>query len=341
MCHPNEEDSTRMGKDLKPFPAGLRLAVLIPCYNEEAAIASVVKDFRDALPDAEIYVYDNNSKDRTCAVAAAAGAIVRTEPQQGKGSVMRRMMSEIDADVFVTVDGDDTYDAASAPHLVRALIDNRLAMVVARRVHIEKEAYRRGHVLGNLMFTRAVEWLFGRTFTDILSGYRVFSRAFVQSFPTASRGFEIETELTVHALTLNLPVQEIDTPYKSRPEGSVSKLHTYRDGWKISLMILRLFRTERPQLFYTLIGSFLLAVSIILIIPVVLAFIETGLVLRFPTAILSTGIAISALLSFACGLILDTVTQGRREAKMLAYLSVPRQLVPVAQPKQPAAAATR
>ena len=330
-----------MGKDLKPFPAGLRLAVLIPCYNEEAAIASVVKDFRDALPDAEIYVYDNNSKDRTCAVAAAAGAIVRTEPQQGKGSVMRRMMSEIDADVFVTVDGDDTYDAASAPALVRALIDNRLAMVVARRVHIEKEAYRRGHVLGNLMFTRAVEWLFGRTFTDILSGYRVFSRAFVQSFPTASRGFEIETELTVHALTLSLPVQEVDTPYKSRPEGSVSKLHTYRDGWKISLMILRLFRTERPQLFYTIIGCFLLALSIILIIPVILAFIETGLVLRFPTAILSTGIAISALLSFACGLILDTVTQGRREAKMLAYLSVPRQPVTVAHPKQPAAAATR
>ena len=191
------------------------------------------------------------------------------------------------------------------------------------------------------MFTRAVEWLFGRTFTGILSGYRVFSRAFVQSFLTASRGFEIETELTVHALTLNLPVQEIDTPYKCRPEGSVSNLRTYRDGWKISLMILRLFRTERPQLFYTLIGCFLLAVSIILIIPVVLAFIETGLVLRFPTAILSTGIAISALLSFACGLILDTVTQGRREAKMLAYLAVERQAAPVAQPKQPAAAATR
>ena len=319
-----------MGNHLKPFPAELRLAVLIPCYNEEAAIASVVKDFRSALPDADIYVYDNNSKDRTCAIAAAAGAIVRNEPQQGKGSVMRRMMSEIDADVFLTVDGDDTYDAASAPALVRALVDNRLAMVVARRVHTEKEAYRRGHVLGNLMFTRAVEWLFGRTFTDILSGYRVFSRAFVQSFPTGSRGFEIETELTVHALTLSLPVQEIDTPYKSRPEGSVSKLRTYRDGWHISMMILRLFRTERPQLFYTLIGSVLLAISVIFIIPVVIAFIETGLVLRVPTAILSTGIAISALLSFACGLILDTVTQGRREAKMLAYLAVPRRQTPVA-----------
>jgi len=313
-----------MGIDSKPFPAELRVAVLIPCYNEEAAIATVVKDFRRFLPDADIYVYDNNSKDRTREVAEAAGAIVRNEPQQGKGSVMRRMMSEIDADVFLTADGDDTYDAASAPLLVRALIENRLAMVVGRRIHTEKEAYRRGHVLGNLMFTRSVEWLFGRTFTDILSGYRVFSRAFVQSFPTASRGFEIETELTVHALTLNLPVQEIDTPYKSRPEGSVSKLHTYRDGWRISMMILRLFRTERPQLFYTLIGCELMLLAVLLIAPVVMAFLDTGLVLRFPTAILSTGIAISALLSFACGLILDTVTQGRREAKMLAYLAVAR-----------------
>ena len=311
-----------MGKDLKPLHAAPRVAILIPCYNEEAAVGAVVRDFRAALPDAEIYVYDNNSKDRTKEVALAAGAIVRNEAQQGKGSVMRRMMSEIDADVFVTVDGDDTYDAAST--LVQALVDNRLAMVVGRRVHTEKEAYRRGHVLGNLMFTRSVEWLFGRTFTDILSGYRVFSRAFVQSFPTASSGFEIETELTVHALTLNLPVQELETPYKSRPEGSVSKLHTYRDGWRISMMILRLFRTERPQLFYTLIGSLLMLLALILIAPVFIAFLETGLVLRFPTAILSTGIAISALLSFACGLILDTVTQGRREAKMLAYLAVAR-----------------
>ncbi len=302
----------------------LKIAVLIPCYNEEAAIAAVVRDFRAALPDAKIYVYDNNSKDRTREVAAQAGAIVRSEPQQGKGSVMRRMLSEIDADVYVTVDGDDTYDASLAPELVKALVDNRLAMVVGRRIHTEKEAYRRGHVLGNQMFTSAVEWLFGRTFTDILSGYRVFSRAFVQSFPTASRGFEIETELTVHALTLNLPVQEMDTPYKSRPEGSVSKLNTYRDGWRILMMILRLFRTERPQLFYTLIGCELMLLAIILIIPIVIEFVETGLVPRFPTAILSTGIAISALLSFACGQILDNVTQGRREAKRLAYLAAPR-----------------
>jgi glycosyltransferase involved in cell wall biosynthesis len=313
-----------MGTGCEPRTAALRIAVLIPCYNEEAAIAAVVTDFRKALPEADIYVYDNNSKDRTCEIAAAAGAIVCNEPQQGKGSVMRRMLSEIDADVFVTVDGDDTYDASAAPVLVRALVQNRLAMVVGRRVHTEKEAYRRGHVIGNLMFTRSVEWLFGRTFTDILSGYRVFSRAFVQSFPTASRGFEIETELTVHALTLSLPVQEFETAYKPRPEGSVSKLHTYRDGWRISLMILRLFRTERPQLFYTLIGCALLLLSVVFIAPIIVTFLETGLVPRFPTAILSTGIAISGLLSFACGLILDTVTQGRREAKMLAYLAVPR-----------------
>ena len=301
-----------------------RIAVLIPCFNEESAIGDVVKGFRGALPDARIYVYDNNSKDRTKEVAAAAGGIVRSEPRQGKGSVMRRMMSEIDADVYVTVDGDGTYDPASAPVMIRALVESRLAMVVGRRVPAEREAYPRGHVLGNLVFTRAVEVLFGHTFTDILSGYRVFSRGFVKSFPTASRGFEIETELTVHALTLNLPVQEVDTVYKSRPAGSQSKLHTYRDGWRILLMILRLFRTERPQLFYSLIGCALLLIAFVLAFPVAVTYLETGLVPRFPTAILATGIATSGLLSFACGLILDTVTQGRREVKLLAYMAVPR-----------------
>lgn len=301
-----------------------RIAVLIPCYNEEAAIGGVVEGLRSALPDALIYVYDNNSRDRTREVAASAGAIVRSEPKQGKGSVMRRMMSEIEADVYVTIDGDGTYDSASAPALIRTLIDNRLAMVVGRRVHADRQAYPRGHVLGNVMFRRAVELLFGHTFTDILSGYRVFSRGFVKSFPTASRGFEIEAELTVHALTLNLPAQEIDTAYKARPAGSSSKLHTYRDGFRILLMILRLFRTERPQWFYSLIGGALLLTSILLAVPVVVTYLETGLVPRFPTAILATGIAISALLSFACGLILDTVTQGRREAKLLAYMAIPR-----------------
>jgi glycosyltransferase involved in cell wall biosynthesis len=301
-----------------------RIAVLIPCYNEELAIADVVRSLRSALPDARIYVYDNNSKDRTREVASGAGAIVRSESRQGKGSVMRRMMSEIEADVYVTIDGDGTYDGASAPALIRALVDNRLAMVVGRRVHDDRQAYPRGHVLGNAMFRRGVELLFGRTFTDILSGYRVFSRGFVKSFPTASRGFEIEAELTVHALTLNLPAREIDTPYRARPAGSSSKLHTYRDGFRILLMILRLFRTERPQWFYSLIGGALLLTSVLLAVPVIVTYLETGLVPRFPTAILATGIAISALLSFACGLILDTVTQGRREAKLLAYMAVPR-----------------
>jgi glycosyltransferase involved in cell wall biosynthesis len=304
--------------------AAVRIAVLIPCYNEEAAIGGVVENFRSVLPGACIYVYDNNSEDHTQAVAAAAGAIVRCEPRQGKGSVVRRMMSEIDADVYVTVDGDGTYDAGTAPALIRALIENRLAMVVGRRVSVAREAYPRGHVLGNAMFTRAVELLFGRTFTDILSGYRAFSRSFVKSFTTTSRGFEIETELAVHALTLNLPAQEIDTAYKARPAGSRSKLHTYRDGWRILLMIVRLFRTERPQLFYSLIGIVLLVTAILIAVPVVVTYVETGLVPRFPTAILATGIAISGLLCFACGLILDTVTQGRREAKMLAYMAASR-----------------
>jgi len=301
-----------------------RIAVLIPCYNEELAIGDVVKGLRSRLPGARIYVYDNNSKDRTREVAAGAGAILRSESRQGKGSVMRRMMSEIEADVYVTIDGDGTYDTASAPCLIHALVDNRLAMVVGRRVPAGRQAYPRGHVTGNAMFCRAVELLFGRTFTDILSGYRVFSRGFVKSFPNISRGFEIEAELTVHALTLNLPCQEIDTVYKPRPAGSYSKLHTYRDGFRILLTILRLFRTERPQWFYSLIGGVLLLTSVLLAIPVVVTYLETGLVPRFPTAILATGIAISALLSFACGLILDTVTQGRREAKLLAYMAIPR-----------------
>ncbi|MCX6625365.1 MAG: glycosyltransferase, partial [Acidobacteria bacterium] len=273
--------------------AQIRIAVLIPCYNEETAIGGVVRDFRNVLPGARIYVYDNNSEDHTQQAAAAAGAIVRSEPQQGKGSVVRRMLSEIDADVYVTADGDGTYDAASAPALIRALVDNRLAMVVGRRIPAGRHAYPRGHAVGNRMFSRAVEVLFGRTFTDILSGYRVFSRSFVKSFPTASRGFEIETELTVHALTLNLPVREIDTVYKSRQAGSVSKLHTWRDGWRILLMILRLFRTERPQLFYSLIGFALLLTAFVGAVPVALTYLETGLVPRFPTAILTTGIAIS------------------------------------------------
>ncbi len=308
-----------------PWLDAPRIAVLIPCYNEEAAITSVVEGFRRELPGAAIYVYDNNSTDRTASLAAAAGAVVRREPRQGKGHVMRRMMSDIDADIFITADGDGTYDAASAPAMIRLLQEQRLAMVVGRRVHTDAAAYRRGHVLGNRLFTASVELLFQRRLADILSGYRVFSRAFVQSFPTVSHGFEVETELTVHALTLNLPIDEVETPYRARPDGSVSKLRTYRDGVRIALAILRLLRLERPQFFYTVIGTAMMVASVVLIVPVVLEFIRTGLVPRFPTAILSTGLAISALLSFACGLILDTVTQGRREAKLLVYLSTARQ----------------
>jgi len=307
-----------------PSLSKARVAVLIPCFNEAAAIRDVVKDFRVALPDARIYVYDNNSSDGTPRIAAEAGAIVRFETRQGKGHVVRRMLSETDADVYVMVDGDGTYDASTSAEMVRALLTNRLAMVVGRRVHESSGAYRRGHVFGNRTLSSAVQLLFGRTFTDILSGYRVFSRAFVKSFPVMSRSFEIETELTVHALTLNLPAQEIKSPYRVRPAGSHSKLRTYHDGFRIFGMIVRLFRTERPQLFYSLIGGLLLLVSVLMAIPIVITFLKTGLVPRFPTAILASAIAVSSLLSFACGLILDTVTQGRREAKMLLYMATTR-----------------
>ncbi len=301
----------------------IRIAVIIPCYNEAATIAAVVRDFRRHLPQADIYVYDNNSTDETSRVAEEAGAIVRLETQQGKGHVVRRMLSDIDADIYVMVDGDDTYDAAAAPRMARMIAEQNLAMVVARRVHGQAEAYRPGHVLGNKLFTGAVERLFGRTFTDILSGYRALSRRFVKSFPLASAGFEVETELSVHALTLKLPVAEIDAEYRMRPEGSVSKLSTYADGFRILYMILRLLRSERPQLFFSVIGCFLMLFSIVLAYPLLITFLETGLVPRFPTAILATGTALSGLLSFCSGLILDTVTQGRREAKQLAYLATP------------------
>ena len=301
----------------------IRIAILIPCYNEAATVGTVVLDFHKCLPQADIYVYDNNSRDETARRAAEAGAIVRREAQQGKGNVVRRMLRDVEADVYVLVDGDDTYDAAAAPDMVRMLLEENLAMVVGRRVHQHADAYRPGHVLGNKMFTSAVDRLFGRTFTDILSGYRVFSRRFAKSFPLASSAFEVETELSVHALTLKLPVAEVDTVYKVRPAGSVSKLETYRDGFRILYRIVQLFRSERPQLFYSTIGFFLLFISAVLAYPLVVTFLKTGLVPRFPTAILATGTALSGLLSFSNGFILDTVTQGRREAKHLAYLATP------------------
>jgi glycosyltransferase involved in cell wall biosynthesis len=299
-----------------------RIAVLIPCYNEEHAIGQVVRDFRAALPSAVIYVYDNNSQDRTRQLAASAGAIVREEIRQGKGFAVRRMFSDIEADIYVLVDGDGTYDASKASEMVGLLIQHRLDMVVGRRIG-EGAAYRRNHRFGNQLFTRVVAQLFGKRFEDILSGYRVFSRRFVKSFTVSTGGFEIETEISIHALTLNLPIREIDTPYRSRPQGSISKLNTYRDGWQILAAIVTLFREEQPLTFFSLVGSAFILVALILIYPVVIEFLRTGLVPRFPTAILSMGLVVSGLLSFAAGVILDTVTRGRRETKMLAYLAIP------------------
>jgi glycosyltransferase involved in cell wall biosynthesis len=305
-----------------------RIAVLLPCYNEEAPIAATVAGFRAALPGATVYVYDNNSKDRTKEVAAKAGAVVRGEKQQGKGHVVRRMFADIDADVYVMADGDLTYDPAVAPAMVRMLLAEQLDMVVGTRRHEEKDAYRGGHVIGNRVFTGLLSGLFGRSFSDIFSGYRVFSRRFVKSFPVLSEGFEIETEMSVHALELRMPVGEVETSYAARPEGSHSKLSTYGDGWRILKTIGTLYRLERPVLFYGGIGALLLIAAILLAIPLVRTYLQTGLVPRFPTAILVTGMVIVAVLCFFAGLILDTVTRGRREVRRLSYLSLeaPREL---------------
>jgi glycosyltransferase involved in cell wall biosynthesis len=298
-----------------------RIAVLVPCYNEEAAIARVVADFRACLPDAAVYVYDNNSTDRTVEVARAAGAVVRRESRQGKGHVVRRMFADVEADVYVLVDGDATYDAPSAHAMIARLIEGGLDMVVGARRDQEEAAYRPGHRFGNWMLTGFVARVFGSPFADMLSGYRVFSRRFVKSFPVLSSGFEIETELTIHALNLELPVAEIETPYFARPPGSVSKLSTWRDGLRILANIVRLYRAERPLPFFGGIGALLAAVSIVLAIPIFITYVEQGIVPRFPTAVLSTGLMILAWLAAACGLVLDTVTRGRREMKMLAYLA--------------------
>ena len=300
-----------------------RIAVLLPCYNEEAAIAATVAGFKEALPGATVYVYDNNSRDKTREVAARAGAVVRTERQQGKGHVVRRMFADVDADIYLMADGDLTYDPKAAPAMVDLLLAEQLDMIVGTRKHEEKDAYRGGHVLGNKLFTGILSGLFGRSFTDIFSGYRVFSRRFVKSFPVLSSGFEIETEISVHALELRMPVGEVETAYAARPEGSESKLSTYRDGWRILKTILVLYRVERPTLFYGMIGAFLLAIALVLAIPLVITYLNTGLVPRFPTAILVTGMTVIAVLCFFAGLILDTVTRGRREVRRLAYLSFP------------------
>jgi glycosyltransferase involved in cell wall biosynthesis len=301
-----------------------RIAVLIPCYNEERTISQVVADFRCALPAAHIYVYDNNSTDATARVATQAGAIVRCETMQGKGHVVRRMFSDIEADAYVMVDGDDTYDAAAAPGMLELLLRDGLDAVVGRRVDSDKAAYRAGHRFGNLLLTGAISVLFSDRIKDMLSGYRVFSRRFVKSFPIFAPEFEIETEMTVHALTLRMAVLEVATIYKARPEGSVSKLRTYHDGFRIIWMIFNLVRGERPLLFFTIVSVLFALSSIILGYGVVVEFLRTGLVPKFPTAILATGLAILSALSLSCAFILDTVTRARRSAAMLAYLAVPR-----------------
>jgi glycosyltransferase involved in cell wall biosynthesis len=300
-----------------------RIAVLLPCYNEDAAIAQTVAGFRAALPDAAVYVYDNNSSDRTREVAAAAGAIVRTERMQGKGNVVRRMFADVEADIYVIADGDATYEAAAAPAMIAQLIDEQLDMVVGARKSEVDAAYRRGHRFGNRLLTNLLAWTFGRSFSDILTGYRVFSRRFVKSFPVLSAGFEIETEISVHALELRMPVAEVVTAYAARPEGSVSKLSTYSDGWRILRTIVMLVRFERPLMFFGSLAALFAALAVVLAIPLVLTYAETGLVPRFPTAILATGLMILAALNGFCGLILDTVVRGRREVRRLAYLALP------------------
>ncbi|HVV62809.1 MAG TPA: glycosyltransferase family 2 protein [Pseudolabrys sp.] len=298
-----------------------KIAVLVPCYNEEAAIGKVVRDFHAALPGAAIFVFDNNSTDGTVKVARAAGAEVFEERQQGKGNVVRRMFTDVEADIYVLVDGDATYDAPSAPVMIERMLHDRLDMVVGARVDREQAAYRAGHRTGNRLLTAFVREVFGPTFSDMLSGYRVFSRRFVKSFPVLSGGFEIETELTIHALELGLACAEVPTPYYARLEGSASKLNTWSDGFRILGTIVKLYRSERPLPFFGAIGVALAIVSIGLAIPIIVTYLDTGTVPRLPTAVLSTGLMLLAFLSIASGLVLDTVTRGRREMKLLAYLA--------------------
>ncbi len=311
-----------VGQQISPAVRHIDIAVLIPAFNEAATIGDVVRSFRVALPHARIYVYDNNSWDSTSMVAREAGAIVRREPLQGKGHVVRRMFSDIEADVYVMVDGDATYDAASAPRMVSRLIETQADMVVGARITEEKAAYRAGHRLGNRVLTGLVAKLFGDRFTDMLSGYRAFSRRFVKSFPALASGFETETELTVHALELDMITTEVQTPYGARPEGSVSKLSTFRDGFRILATIGRLMRDERPLMFFGAISGVVMALALLLAMPLLGEYMATGLVPRFPTAFLCGTLAVLSCISLVSGIILETVSLGRREMKRLAYNSV-------------------
>jgi len=299
------------------------IAVLVPCHDEEATIAQVVGDFSQALPGVAVYVFDNNSSDRTAQIARDAGAVVRTVSLQGKGNVVRRQFADVEADVYLLVDGDGTYDAAAAPGLVEQLLRDGLDMVVGTRRSLQQEAYRTGHRAGNVLLSRCVGYLFGRSFQDMLSGYRVFSRRYVKSFAAHAAGFEIETELAVHALQLRMPVAEVMTDYGVRPTGSVSKLNTWRDGWRILMTILKLFKAERPLLFFSIGFGGCAVASTLLAIPLLFTYLESGLVPRFPTAILCVALMLLGFLLLACGIILDTVTRGRIETKHLAYLRIP------------------
>ena len=300
----------------------IRIAVLIPCYNEVVAVPKVIADFRRALPNATIYVYDNNSRDGTAEAARASGAVVRRETLQGKGHVIRRAFADVEADIYVLVDGDDTYDAASAPGMVRLLAEDRLDMVVGTRVTDIAAAYRPGHRLGNRLLTGLVRAVFGDRISDMLSGYRVFSRRFVKSFPALAGGFETETEFTIHALDLYMPVGEVRTAYKDRPAGSTSKLRTYSDGLRILRTIVVLVKEERPLPFFCAGAALLILLSLVLGLPVIWEFWQTGLVRRLPTAVLSMGLVLLSFLAVSCGLILESVTRGRKEIKRLAYLSI-------------------
>lgn len=320
-----EMSSSSLAQRLTPpeFGTAPRIAVLIPCYNEETSITKVIKDFRITLPEAEIFVFDNNSSDRTVELALAAGACVTCEPLQGKGNVVRRMFSDIEADIYVLVDGDDTYLAASAPGMVELLRSGSLDMVTGTRITEIEAAYRPGHRFGNVMLTGIVAAIFGNRITDMLSGYRVFSRRFIKSFPALASGFETETELTIHALELKMPLGEMDTPYKDRMAGSASKLNTYKDGARILATIVQLVKEEKPLQFFTVAAAILFLLGVGISIPIFIEFHRTHLVPRFPTAILATGIVLMSFLSLVCGLILDSVARGRKEAKRMIYLSIP------------------
>ncbi len=302
-------------------PAAPRIAVTIPCYNEAITIAKVIEDFRRALPEAEIYVFDNNSSDNTAQIAADAGAIVRTETQQGKGYVVRRIFADIEADIYIMADGDDTYDASLAPVLVELLNKNHVDMVVGTRAGVTEDAGREGHAFGNKLFNKLYNTLFGNQFTDIFSGYRVFTRRFVKSFPAVSAGFEIETEMSVHCSQLGIPILERPTPYGVRPEDSHSKLRTFHDGFRILGMFAMLAKETRPAAFFGVIGVALAVFAALLFAPVAYTYAQTGMVPRLPTAVLAMGLVVTGTITAVCGLILDSLARARIEAKRSVFLS--------------------